>query len=422
MEHAAATSDSPPLAISVQAQKPLIHIFVRHGKNCSHRGDEGWKRCTCLKWLRWRADGKLLRRPTKSRTWAGAERVKDKIEAAFDAAEQRQPLPNNAPITVEQAVSMFLIKKGSKAKGTQTKYRQTLGRLIDFCNEQSRYYITAVTESDMQKFKSSLVGTPFTRRNHQERLRGFFRFCCTSNEIRLSYNPTAQLESVDLSDEEPTSPYTANEYATILATIPKVEAGLTERQQVRIHGMIVAMREIGFAIQDAAILEREDIHKTRVHGTHCYRVITNRSKTGTPINNVIPKWAGDELLQVPNEHKRYVFWSGNGQPESAVKYWHKLFKKLFDATGITDGIPHRFRDTFAVTMLENGVPLRAVSRALGHKSEAVTQRHYAKWTDEQQDRMDDYIASGWAKKKKLSKARKQRPDSGRNNSKPKTAA
>jgi integrase/recombinase XerD len=402
------------VTIPPPAQKPLIHIYTRHSKKCPHRGDEGWKRCTCLKWVRWRENGELRREPTKSQNWAGAERYKDKIEAAFDAAQQGQPAPN-MPITVEQAITMFVAKKASKAKGTQAKYRQTLDRLLDFCNQESRYYITAVTESDMQKFRASFTGTPFTRRNHQERLRGFFRFCCASNEIRLSYNPTAQLEAVDLSAEKPTPPYSPKQYATVLATITKPEVGLTERQQVRIHGMIVVMREAGLAIQDAAILERDSIHKAKVRGTACYRVKLKRSKTGTPINNAIPKWAGDELLQIPNENNRYIFWSGNGQPKSAVTYWHKLFKKLFDATGIPDAIPHRFRDTFAVTLLEEGVPLRAVSQALGHKSEAVTQRHYADWSQKQQDQMDDYIASGWAKRKKSqasSKKPKSTPSSG----------
>jgi site-specific recombinase XerD len=64
--------------------------------------------------------------------------------------------------------------------------------------------------------------------------------------------------------------------------------------------------------------------------------------------------------------------------------------------------PHRFRDTFAVTLLENGVPLREVSRALGHKSITTTERHYAKWTPDQQNRMDDYIAATWTKKKRSS--------------------
>ena len=232
----------------------------------------------------------------------------------------------------------------------------------------------------MQKFKASLTGTPFTRRNHQERLRGFFRFCCTSNEIRLTYNPTAQLESVDLSDEEPTPPFTGKEYATILSAITNPKAGLSKRQQIRIHGMIGIMRHAGLAIQDAAILERDQIHKTRVNGKPCYRIVTRRSKTSVPVNNAISKQLGEELLKILNGNARYVFWTGNGEPASAVKYWHKLFKKLFDVTGIPDAHPHRFRDTFAVTLLENDVPIRSVSRALGHKSVTTTERHYAKWT------------------------------------------
>ena len=132
------SSDTSPAPIRIQAHKPVIHIYVRHSKDCVYQGDEGWKRCTCLKWIRWRENGRLRREPTKSRTWAGAERHKAKIETASDAAEHGQPIPS-APITVEQAIELFKTKKASKAKATLTKYRQTLGRLLDFCNEESRY-------------------------------------------------------------------------------------------------------------------------------------------------------------------------------------------------------------------------------------------------------------------------------------------
>jgi integrase/recombinase XerD len=54
-----------------------------------------------------------------------------------------------------------------------------------------------------------------------------------------------------------------------------------------------------------------------------------RTKTAVPVNNPIPQSVGEELLQILNGNARYVFWTGNGEPESAVKYWHKLFKQLF---------------------------------------------------------------------------------------------
>jgi len=198
-----------------------------------------------------------------------------------------------------------------------------------------------------------------------------------------------------VSDREPTPPYSPKEYQHILATVPS--CGLSEKQQKRIRGVIMAMRHAGLAIQDAAILERDHIHKTRLSNRNLYRIILRRSKTGTPINNPIPKEVGDELCAILNGNSRYLFWTGNGQPASTVKYWHKLFKKLFDATGIENAIPHRFRDTFAVDLLEKGVPIREVSRALGHKSVTITERHYAKWTPDQQQRMDDYIVGSWQK-------------------------
>jgi len=40
---------------------------------------------------------------------------------------------------------------------------------------------------------------------------------------------------------------------------------------------------------------------------------------------------------------------------------------------------HMLRDTFAVEMLLAGVPLEKVSKLLGHRSIAITERYYAKW-------------------------------------------
>ena len=42
---------------------------------------------------------------------------------------------------------------------------------------------------------------------------------------------------------------------------------------------------------------------------------------------------------------------------------------------------HRLRDTFAVDLLEKGVPLEEVSKLLGHESIKTTERHYAKWVN-----------------------------------------
>jgi integrase len=52
---------------------------------------------------------------------------------------------------------------------------------------------------------------------------------------------------------------------------------------------------------------------------------------------------------------------------------------------------HRLRDTFAVDLLEKGIPLEEVSKALGHESIKTTERHYAKWVKGRQDRLDTLV-------------------------------
>jgi integrase/recombinase XerD len=64
----------------------------------------------------------------------------------------------------------------------------------------------------------------------------------------------------------------------------------------------------------------------------------------------------------------------------------------------------RLRDTFAVDLLEKGVPLEEVSKLLGHESIKTTERHYSKWVKGRQDRLDKSVIGTWAKPKSRRRA------------------
>ena len=128
-----------------------------------------------------------------------------------------------------------------------------------------------------------------------------------------------------------------------------------------------------------------------------FRVVLERQKTGTHINNVIPIWLGEELLKVKNGNPEYIFWSGSTTPEDAPSYFHKLYRKVFKAAGI-EGSSHDFRHTFAIEHLKQGVDIRTVSKALGHSSVTVTEKYYGKWCPSQLTILDDALAGAWEKK------------------------
>jgi len=68
---------------------------------------------------------------------------------------------------------------------------------------------------------------------------------------------------------------------------------------------------------------------------------------------------------------------------------------VFELAKIPDGHAHRFRDTFAVSLLQAGVPMERVSVLLGHRSIKVTEKYYAPWVRARQKQLEADIRRSW---------------------------
>jgi integrase len=105
---------------------------------------------------------------------------------------------------------------------------------------------------------------------------------------------------------------------------------------------------------------------------------------------------------------KYFFWSGRSKRKSEVSNWVKIFAKVvgqarekfpklfFEQSGQPKSAHlHMLRDTFAVEYLLAGMSLEEVSRLLGHASVVVTQRHYAPWVTQRQQRLAASQRAAW---------------------------
>ncbi len=98
---------------------------------------------------------------------------------------------------------------------------------------------------------------------------------------------------------------------------------------------------------------------------------------------------------MPRISETYFFWTGESEIQSATGDWQRTLKGVFEQAGIPDGHAHRFRDTFAVGLLQAGVPMERVSVLLGHSSIKVTEKHYSPWVRARQEQLEADVRRTW---------------------------
>src|ERR1035441_5182655 len=369
-------------------EAPLITVFVRHSDLCPYVEDEFCKRCKCKKHLRWSQNGKQFRMKTGARSWAGAEEKKRELEAQLSG---RVPEKSPEGLLLIQAIETFDANK--QAQGVKPRvramYARELKRLLDFSERRGLLVVKQALTIDnlialratwMPVYKSS-----YSRAVVQKHLNHFLRFCYNAAWI----DRIPKLSPIKI-DEPETEPLTGAEYEKIL----KAATGKTRT-------VIKLMRWSGLAIRDASTLQRTDLHFDKEKDI--YKIIRDRTKTGEPLYIPIPKDVAEEVAAVLNDNPVYVFW--NRQTSDSSEYRHagymgEQIAAAFAAAGVQSSghmISHRLRATFAVALLQKGLPLEHVSKLLGHRSVTTTERHHAKWVKGRHDRLDALVSATWKK-------------------------
>ena len=132
-----------------------------------------------------------------------------------------------------------------------------------------------------------------------------------------------------------------------------------------VRDAFILQASTGLAYCDIAALTKDDI-KIDEDGTHY--IIKNRRKTGTQFTTIVLD-KGVEILKKHNYELHII---------TNQKY--NLFLKTIQAlTGIeTKLTTHLARKTFGTLLINKGVRLETVSKALGHSNTKITQSTYAK--------------------------------------------
>jgi integrase len=293
--------------------------------------------------------------------------------------------------TIQEAVEKFVADGRARNLRVESvkKLQDAVERLfLSFCSKKGYRLLKHLGVDEIREFRNELIKryAASSTQTRLEYLRSFLRFCQSSGWILT--NPALAVKP-PRSDSHPTLPFDESEVDRMLAAA----RAFTTRgyfgggKRARVEAMILLLRYSGLRISDASTLER-----SRLQGT---KLFLYTQKTGTPVRIPLPQRVVDALLASPSEDPAYFFWNGCCLRTSTVKIWETTFRTVFEKAEIEGGHIHRFRDTFAVRLLEKGVSIETVSVLLGHSNIGITLKHYRPWVQSLQNKLEQDVAQAW---------------------------
>jgi len=259
----------------------------------------------------------------------------------------------------------------------------------EFAQGRGLRLLRHLTVERLDEFRSTWKDGALSASKKLERVRAFFKFAQSRKWI--VEDPGSELRAPKVVSK-PTMPFTQEEVARILGAvelyIQKTASNGLENAR-RLVAFILVLRFTGMRISDVVGLNAE-----RITGQ---RLLLFTAKTGVPVHIVLPEFVLIALEATPRKSESYFFWSGVGNLDSAVRSWQTRLRRLFELARVQKGHAHRFRDTFAVELLQAGVPIERVSVLLGHQSIRVTEKHYNPWVRSRQDQLDADLERAWSR-------------------------
>jgi integrase/recombinase XerD len=348
-----------------------------HPKNCKSKDTQICKN-QCPIWIRGTApNGNYVRGPV-NKTIRGNGPIEHDWERATKTVntwENGEALVANA--TIEKWRDDYLANAVHENLAPETirKHAYMFKRLVAFAQDHNIRTVRGFDVATTTSFRATWKVSPRTSRASLTCLRSLMKFAVARDW--LSKNPAKELKSPQVPDSN-AKPFDKDEMKRILAAA---------KSDPRTYAFIVTMRASGLRISDVtklAVSELGDDNRLRLVQT----------KTRKAVNILLGDADAAVLRSVAhlNPNKKFFFQTGEAKSTSAAGNWSERLKEVFKAAKVPDGHSHQFRHTFSAEFLAMGKSIQDLSKLLGHDSVNTTIKHYNKWIQAAQDRLDVEVA------------------------------
>lgn len=260
---------------------------------------------------------------------------------------------NNLADHVNEFVSY--LQTQNKSNHTIVAYKKDLLQLVEFLSKVGKTDIVEVTTADLEAFIGSLTEKEYRAKSVARKLnaiKGFFRWLRQKSLI-----------TTDSALPVPHPKYELGQ-PRVLSTLEYRALRDAARRDTRTRAIIEILLQTGMRISDVAALELENVRKNEV-------VVGTRT---IPLTSAAKTALDDYLKNRQETTQKNVFVTKTGRP-LLVRNIRASIERCFTEAGIENATVNDLRNTFIVHQLQNGVDLLTVSRIVGHKRLATTERY-----------------------------------------------
>jgi site-specific recombinase XerD len=262
--------------------------------------------------------------------------------------------------TVREKFIQYL-NEAKRAHATILAYSKDIEQLISYLSTSGKREIQEVEKTDLEGFLKKLSGDGYTTKSLSRKINSiktFYRFLKRENHVKI--NPAAEISHPKY-EVKPPRILSKMEYRALRDAC---------RGDTRTYAIVELFLQTGIRISELAALELDDIKEKELvvkpQENHPQRVI--------PLNKAA-KAALDKWLAVrPKTPTGTIFVTKTGRP-LLVRNIRTTIDRYFKMAGIENAKVNDLRHTFIAHHLSSGTPLTMISKLVGHKRLATTEKY-----------------------------------------------
>lgn len=254
------------------------------------------------------------------------------------------------------------LTSAERAHATILAYSKDIEQLVVFLADLGKKKVDEVEKLDIEAFLKKLASDGYTPKSLSRKINSiktFYRFLKNQNYITL--NPAAEIAHPKY-EVKPPRILSKMEYRALRDAC---------RSDIRTYAIVELFLQTGIRIGELANLKLEDIKEeelvVRAQEKHPERVV--------PLNKAA-KTAIDKWLTIrPKTNNSALFVTKTGR-QLLIRNIRSTIDRYFEMAGITGVKVNDLRHTFIAHHLASGSPLTVLSKLVGHKRLATTEKYF----------------------------------------------